>query len=177
MHKVINTKFLVGIVIILIIIVYVNYYTNYKKNYNILQTYLDNIDLSLVYEKYPIVIYDRVIKPAELTKTLFAYSYLYKKEYSIKGPFNPMINTSKHAIIWCPTTNITINIINPKFKNNFKWQKKVSTQSLKENEDSTVQYITIKLKKDQVLILPAFWIFDSTDTINIIQLDDLFSFF
>lgn len=171
------TKFLISIIIILVIIVYVNYYTNYKKDYNILQTYLDNIDLSLVYEKYPIVIYDRVINPSELIKTLFAYSYIYKKQYSIKGPFNPMINTSKHAIIWCPSDDIILNIINPKFKNNFKWEKKVSTLSLKDIDNSSVQYITIKLKKNQVLILPAFWIFDSTNTINIIQLDDLLSFF
>jgi len=171
------TKLLLSVIVILIIIVYVNYYTNYKKDYNILQSYLDNIDLSVVYEKYPIVIYDRVINPSELTKTLFAYSYIYKKQYSIKGPVNPMINTSKHAIIWCSDSDVTINIINPKFKNNFKWEKKVATQPLKNMEDTTVQYVTIKLKKDQVLILPAFWIFDSSNTINIIQLDDILSFF
>ncbi len=171
------TKILISVIVILVIIVYVNYYTNYKKDYNIIQTYLDNIDLSVVYEKYPIVIYDRVINPAELTKTLFAYSYIYKKQYSIKGPFNPMINSSKHCIIWNADNDITLNIINPKFKNHFTWNKKVSKDSLADMNDTTIQYITIKLKKDQVLILPAFWIFDSNTSINIIQMDDLLSFF
>ncbi len=171
------TKILISVIIILIIIIYVNYYTNYKKDYNILQTYLDNIDLALIYEKYPIVVYDRVINPPELTKTLFAYSYIYKKQYALKGPFNPVINTSKHAILWSPDSDLTVNIINPKFKQHFKWVKKMSSQPLKDIQDNTVQYVTIKLKKNQIIILHAFWIFDSSNTINIIQMDDLLSFF
>lgn len=170
------TKILIIILIILVILIYIYYYNNYKSDYNILQTYLNEIDLNLVYEKYPIVIYDKVINPHELLNTLFMYTYLFKKEAKIK-PIYPTINQSKHIILWNPNVDILVNIINPKYSKVIKWHKnngyKISTSNFIDN--NKIQYITIKLKANQILILPAFWIFQCIDFTNIIQLDDLIS--
>ena len=172
------TKVLVSVLVILIIIVYIHYYTSYKQDYNILQTYLNSVDLNLVYEKYPIVIYDRIINPDELTKTLFAYTYIFKSTRVCKGPTNPIYNSSKHLIIWSDQDSM-INIINPKYKNSFRWQRKdglsISTNPLSKIENASVQYVTVKLKRNQVLILPAFWMFDSSKDVSLIHLNDLLS--
>jgi hypothetical protein len=171
------TKTLIIIIIILIILIYFHYYNNYKNDYNIIQIYLDKINLSTIYEKYPIVIYDKIIEPKKLLNTLFAYSYIFKSEAKIK-PIMPTYNRSKHMILWNDTYDIYINIINPKYIKNIKWYKKnsykISTKPLSELDD--VQYITIKLKANQVLILPAFWIYQCDKYINIIQLDDFLSY-
>lgn len=174
------TKVLLGVLITLIIIVYIYYYNSYKRDYNILQTYLTSVDLSLVYEKYPIVIYDSIINPEELTKTLFAYSYIFRNNKVHYGQTNPIYNSSKHLIIWCEQDSI-INIVNPKYKEQFDWKKreglKIATVPLSNIKNTSIQYVTVKLKKHQVIILPAFWIFTSSKSVKMIQLDDLLSIF
>ena len=174
-----RTKILIGVLTTLIIIVYINYYNNYKQDYNILQSYLDNINLSLVYEKYPIVIYDQVCQPKTLLPTLFAYSYTFSKEVVIP-PKTLVYNHSKHLILWSSEADTIINIINPKYKKNIEWTKrqtlKVATNPI-EKLDESIQYITVKLKQHQILILPTFWIFDVNKKINGILLDDLISVF
>ena len=72
------------VIIILLVIIYINYYNKYKLDYLILQTNLDKIDLNLIYEKYPIVIYDKIINPKDLLKTLFVYTYIFKNIIIIK---------------------------------------------------------------------------------------------
>ena len=167
----------IGVLIVSIVVIYINYYNSYKQDYNITQSYLDSIDLSLVYEKYPIVIYDKVCQPQKLLTTLFAYSYMFSKQLVIQ-PGTPIYNHSKHLILWSNASDLIVNLINPKYKDTIQWSKrdplKTSTFPL-EKLDKDIQYVTLKLKQDQVLILPAFWIFDSNKTINAIFLDDLLS--
>jgi hypothetical protein len=80
-------------------------------------------------------------------------------------------------IIWNADNDILINIINPKYIKNIVWQTKnkyrISTKPL--DDLNEVQYITVKLKSNQVIILPAFWIYQCDDYTNIIQLNDLLS--
>lgn len=171
------TKTLVVILVVLVVAIYMQYYNNYKSDYNILQTYLDNIDLNVLFEKYPIVIYDRVLDPRQLLKTLFVYTYTFKKEF-ILNPVTPVYNGSKHMIIWSQDKDVSVNIINPKYKGRIKWTRTKgatsSTVPLTEL-DNEIQYVTVKLKTNQIMILPAFWIFDASSRVNVIQLDDLLS--
>lgn len=170
------TKILVGVLILLVIIIYVNYYTSYKSDYNIMQTYLDKVDISIIYEKYPVIIYDRLLKPEDLTQTLFAYSYIFKRRIDLNAPVNPIYNGSKHMLVWSPWHDCTINVINPKYKKQFEWKKiKGIKTSINPLTESSVQYVTVKLKKYQVAIIPAFWIIDSDVDISVIQLDDFLS--
>jgi hypothetical protein len=136
----------------------------YNNDYQILQIYLDNFKLDNLYEKYPIIIYDQVYKVNDLLKTIFAYSFLFKKELDIQ-PEKVYKNIYKYLLI-SSDDNVSIKIINPKYKKDIK-------NSLQE---CNVQYVTIKLKENQVLILPALWYY-STDNIDIkaIGLDDILS--
>lgn len=173
-----TSHILILIITILILVIYINYYNKYKKDYQLIQTHLDKIDLDILNEKYPIIIYDRIINPNDLLKTLFKYIYIFKKFIKIK-PIFPTINYSKYMLIWNNDEDIMINIINPKYYKLISWKKinsfKISKYSLYDNELEKVQYITISLKKNQVFILPPFWIYQSNSYINIIQLNDIIS--
>jgi hypothetical protein len=174
---------IIAVIVFFICVIYVNYYTSYKLDYNITQSYLDSIDISVLHERYPIIIYDQICKPSKLLTTLFAYSYVFSKQETISTGL-PIYNPSKYLILWSDNSNVVLNIINPKYKKNIQWSKKntysIATIPL-ENLDKNIQYITVKLKQHQVIILPAFWIFDldkNTNTkINGIFLDDTLSFF
>lgn len=165
-----HTKTLVIILVSLIILIYIHYYYKYKTEYDIIQTYIDNIDIQLLYEKYPIVIYDQLKEPKDLLKTLFNYSYIYKKESIINSNY-PVLNKSKYLILWNYHNDFMINIISPKYKHLLKKDTLLS-------DLSEIQYISVKLKQNQVIILPTFWIFESQDQkFNAIYLDDLISLF
>ena len=149
-----TTKLLLALLATLIIIMYVYYYKNYKKDVVILQTYLDQADINLLYEKYPVVIYDQIIDPRELLKTLFQYSYMFQTDEVI-DPDTTIVSKSKFTLVW--------------------YSGKVQEDLILQVMCPGSQDISIKLKKQQVVILPAYWGFKSDIPINCIRLDDLLS--
>lgn len=177
-----TTKVLFIFLIILIICIYVHYYSKYNISYEIIQTYLDKINLDLLYEKNPIVIYDSIKTPNQLLKTLFKYSYIFKNEYNIQHN-NVILNRYKFSYLYCTGNNdCYVNLINPSYKSRFlKWRKDHYSHDMisdTELEKTNVEYITIKLKPLQVLIIPSQWLIQSTNIQTIIHkvnLDDIFS--
>lgn len=179
------TRLLIIIVIILVVLIYAQFYAKYNKGYNITQTYLDKINLNLLYERNPIIIYDSIKTPKQLLKTLFKYSYLTKNEYNVNTR-NIYQSKSKFSFIY-HTTQLTqhetvlVNLINPIFKSDFKeWKKNengvlFTTTPL---EDTTVEFVSVKLKANQVLIIPSHWMFQIVDDDEVIKvdLDDLFTY-
>jgi hypothetical protein len=81
-------------------------------------------------------------------------------------------------LLWSPKQDVWLNIINPKYKKQIEWTRmngmKLSKLPLNKLDES-IQYVTVKLKMNQVVILPAFWIFDANADVNAIQLDDVLS--
>lgn len=163
-----TTKLLLITLVCLIVIVYYKYYKSYNDDYNIIQTFLENFNLELLYDKYPIIIYDQIVDPLSLTKTIFAYSYVFKKQNVIQ-PSLCYPNNSKFALIWNETNDSQIDIINPKYK------KYLNNKTLQEADE--VQYISIKLKPHQILIIPSLWIIHSNSPMEILQFDDIISKF
>ena len=158
-------KVFVFIIIVLISILYLQYYLKYKQDYQILQVYLDTFKLETLYEKYPIVIYDQIYDIEELLKTTLAYSYNFKKTFEIAAE-KVYRNASKYVLLFSEDSDIALKIVNPKYKKDIKQKM----------EDSNVQYITIKLKEKQVLILPALWYYQTNNMdVKAIGLDDLIS--
>jgi hypothetical protein len=172
-----TTKILIVIIAVLILAVYYQYYSKFNKGYEITQTYLDKVTINLLYEKSPIVIYDTLKNPTQLLKTLFKYSYAFKKEYTTEAS-KVYRSKSKHSIIYSSSEHSTLlNLINPKYKNNFTWNKgNNSNKSDTELKDTNVEYITIKLKQNQVVILPAHWIIQCESSLHKIDLDDPLSY-
>jgi hypothetical protein len=151
-----TTKLLLALLALLIIIMYVYYYKNYKKDVVILQTYLDKAGINIFYEKYPVVIYDQIIDPRQLLKTLFQYSYMFQTD-EIVDPDTTIVSKSKFTLVWYSGEahdDLILKVISP-------------------GQDSSD--ISIKLKKQQVVILPAYWGFQSNIQLNCIRLDDLLS--
>jgi hypothetical protein len=176
-----STKLLIIILVILIVCIYMHYYSKFNTSYEITQTYLDKITLDLLYERNPIVIYDSIKTPNQLLKTLFKYSYISKSEYKINHQ-NVIMNRQKTSFIYCTdNTDCYINLINPSYKKDFKWKKHDKTSDMISQtniEDTKVEYITIKLKPFQVLIIPSHWILQSTQqysSLHKVNLHDLFS--
>ena len=155
------------VVIILLIVIYTQYYMKYNTTYRIVQAPLNKVDENLLYEKYPIVVADRVVKPESLLSTLFKYKYLTNTFEMRPGSQNPYFVLNKYTIIYNNVEDIDINIIAPQYRNEFK--------GFKSNIDinsTQVQYVTIKLKKQQIIILPAFWIYQANLPHTVISLND-----
>jgi hypothetical protein len=156
--------FYVIIFIIILLFLILKYYLKYNEGYMVIQTFLNNIKSNdILFDKYPILIYDKIVNTNDILKSLFAYNYLTKKNKLYKN--NTLIyNKSKFSLIQCDEDCI-IDIINPKYK------KYIKNNSLKDSDN--VQYISIKLKKKQLLIIPLWWIYNSDKPINVIELDDI----
>ena len=151
------------IIIALLFIIYAQYYMKYKNDYQILQVHLEGLNLDTLYEKYPIVIFNKIYDVGELLKTVFAYSYNFEKK--VIAPVNTINrNLSKYLIV-TTDDDAHIKLINTKYKSNIK-------SSLAESD---LQYVTIRLKQHQVLILPSLWYYHSDRSLNAIGLDDIFS--
>ena len=151
------------VIVVLIILLYLQYYTKYKHDYQILQVYLDKIKLETLYERYPIVIYDQVDEFDDLLRTLFAYSYVFKSDFGIE-PDKVHRCAHKYLLLFSDTSDVLVEIINPKYKKDVR-------ESLAE---SNVQYVTIKLKHRQVLVMPALWYYHTkNNNVSGIGLDDL----
>ena len=179
------TRLLIIIVIVLVVLIYGQFYSKYNKGYNITQTYLDKINLNLLYERNPIIIYDSIKTPKQLLKTLFKYSFLAKNEYTInthniyqsKSKFSFVYHTGQRA----QHDNVMINLINPLFKKDFKdWKKNkhgaLFTTTLL--QETTVEFVSIKLKANQVLLIPSHWMIQVVDDEDVVKvdLDDLFTY-
>lgn len=161
------------ILVILVILFYVQYYSKYNYDYTIVQLYLDQITGNHLLEKNPIVIYDQVIEPAHLLKTLFKYTYVFSRSQNIYDKNHVYNNASKYILIYSKTESIDINIINPKYNKILALKKNKSLKTFSELDQ--VNYITVKLKPNQVLILPSLWSFHSYQNITTISLQDMFS--
>jgi hypothetical protein len=177
------TRLLILVVVVLVIVIYAQYYSKYNNGYNITQTYLDKINLNILYERNPIIIYDSIKTPKQLLKTLFKYSYISKNEYTITTP-HIYQSRSKFSFMYHIGQNTEIamvNLINPIYKNDFKeWRKNIkgvpfSNTSL---ESTSVEFVSIKLKPFQVLIIPSHWLLQVVNSEEVlkIDLDDVFTY-
>lgn len=157
-------KAFVIIISILIVLLYLQYYVKSKPDYQILQVFLDNFKLDTLYEKYPIVVYDQVYDVNELLKTVLAYSFVFKKEFAVDPGI--VYRNSHKFVVLSSDDSVSIKIINPKYKREIK--PKI--------EECNVQFVSVKLKPNQVLILPALWYYHTENMdVNAIGLDDLIS--
>lgn len=152
-------KLLSTIIILLIIYIYYHYYTTPRKDFKISQVYLDNIQPKVLNEKYPILIYDRIIEPKGLLDTLFKYAYQFSSEKPVMFNNQPMKASNKYTLVYNQLTNANVNIIHPFQKDNLK----------------DPEYVTIKLQQNQVIILPYGWFFYADLPMQLITLDDVFS--
>lgn len=173
-----GTKVLLSVVVILIVCLYTQYYSKYNKKYEIIQSSLSNISLDLLYERNPIIIEDTIANPRHLLKTLFKYSYTFVKEMDVTTT-NIFKIKSKFCLVYSVDTNtpsVQLNLVNPIYneKNTFKWKTSADglmTTSTPLNE-TNIEYITLKLKPNQPVIIPTHWLAQTDHPMHKIDLDD-----
>lgn len=178
-----GTKVLLSVVVILVVCLYVQYYSKYNKKYEIVQASLSNITLDLLYERNPIIIEDTIANPRHLLKTLFKYSYTFVREMDVTT--NQIFKIkSKFCLVYAVDQNIPsvqLNLINPIYdkQSRFKWNTSANsliTTSTLLNE-TNVEYITLKLKPNQPVIIPTHWLAQTDHPMHKIDLDDVVSCF
>ncbi len=152
------------IVFVLIIIVHYKYYIQVNESYEIVQIFLNRLTVDILKEKHPVIIYDQLIDPNEFIKIFFKYMYISSREDTLSTS-EYITNKSKFFIIWNSDQDkvCNVDIISPKYKN---------------ISDENFQFITAKLKFNQVLILPTHWTVRNSDEgkqLKYIQLDGPFS--
>jgi hypothetical protein len=162
------TKVLLVFTICLVLLVYIQHYRKHNTAYKIIQSSLDKIDINTLYERYPIIISDKIVDPTKLIDTLFKYSYAFKAIRTQNGSPIPYRTLNKYLIIYNIKNDIDINIISPFYQKDFH----NNTTAL---ANSNVEYVTIKLKKQQVLILPSYWLYQTMQPHHTIAFNDPFS--
>lgn len=161
------------IIIFLIVVLYLQHYTYTRKDFKILQVYLDNVTSSQLYEKYPLLIYDRVVEPEKLLGSLFKYLYVSTTFLVLKGGANVYCTPFKYCMLYSPLEDIDLQLMLPSNAKQFMFKpEKGVWRSQELIETKMVQYVTIKLKKQQVLVLPPYWLFQTASPIRAICLHD-----
>lgn len=176
--KVAATKWLLIILTIGLLGLYIQYYASFSKTFQIIQASLDHISIDTLQERQPIIIQDRLVDPSSLTSTLFKWTWAFKQTEHVKGSPYITIVHNKYTILFNSVRDILVNIIpadNKKLATPF--QKGGSAvrkyrRSLHSINDSNVVYVTIKLKKQQCIVLPAHWMYHTVDDHNAIYLND-----
>ncbi len=164
------------VMLILILIFYFQYYLKYNNAYRIIQSDINKIDANVLYERYPTIISDRIVNPNDLLKTLFKYTYVFKANSIQSGDMKPTLSINKYTIIYNNKNDIDINVILPSYRSEFKYKYQNNLFKADKILDGTnIQYVTIKLKKQQVLILPSFWIYQTNTPHHSICLNDPFT--
>jgi hypothetical protein len=170
------TKILASIAILLIVFVYVSYYAKYNTDIDIVQSYIDQLNPNLLYERNPIVVYEPIVDPRHLLTTLFKYQYTFSKEYTTV-PGYLYIAHSKFSILYSDISDTTIQLISPINKKKITWKpaKNSTYVSNDQLEKNNIPFVDVKLKQRQVIILPSHWIVGSNTPLQKIDLNDMTS--
>lgn len=141
----------------LICFVYLKHYFKSNSSFEIIQTPISKLTPSLLFEKSPIVISEPIVQPIHLTKSIFKYMYICKKEKNITIDKLYTCN-GKYCILYPTEDDAHIHINHP----NHKEEK----------------FQSVKLYKNQCIVLPMFWKFKTHDpNIHSIDLFDIFTFY
>lgn len=171
-----STSTLILVLVTLVLVLYVQHYTRYKNDFKIIQATLAKVDAKQLYEKYPMIIYDQIVEPEKLLTTLFAYLHTRKKFMLVPGGEAIYFTPCKYTLLYSAIEDVQINIIMPKYRKELTFIRERDLWKSKELlNDTQVHYATVKLKKQQIMILPAFWMFQSQQPLRCICLDDPFS--
>jgi hypothetical protein len=166
---------LIYLTIIVFICFYIQGYLQASKEIQIIQTTLSSFKPSLLYEKNPIYIYDRIVNPADLFNTIFKYQYMYHI-LSLSNENFVKKNMSRYVVIYNdsddvvdvtlihPSNNKSITYFNANLqKKNYKVSKNPSDALQK------VPNIKVILKPNNTLILPINWTYHTAQN-NILEI-------
>jgi|TARA_Y100000389_G_scaffold204971_1_gene261437 hypothetical protein len=133
------------------IVSYMKVYFKKKNDFRIIQTNVSDLHPSMLCEKYPIYIDDRIVNIEELLMSIFKYETLFKK-YLRYAHINTSIKTKcKFTLIH----NNNDNIANLYIKNEY-------------------DYVQIKLYPYNTFVIPLHWEYKIDSECDITELNDFF---
>jgi hypothetical protein len=160
---------LVLILIAMIAIIYFRYYLSANPHFEILQSSIENVKPSLLFEQSPLIIEEPLVNPGSLTKTLFKYLYVLKRDVATTLPNVLMKNKAKYLIISPISDAGVIQISHPR-------HSALIRRAIQKKDIRQVPIANVKLNPNQCMILPMHWWY-KTDTSQYrkIELDDVLS--
>ena len=155
-----DTRKLVFIIMCLIIFIYVRFFTSVATSMKIVQLPLIDLTPSVLMQKNPIIIDERIVNPMHLLHANFKYLYIYKKIKTFEENNIYKQNTSRFFIICSKVDDNIVDIVHPKF-----W-----------NGDEP-HFIEIRLHANMCMVLPYKWWYRFRDGKEIlsISLEDTLS--
>jgi hypothetical protein len=110
-----GTHKLVLIMIILIAFIYLRYYVGVVNTIKILQAPVSELTPSLLMQRFPIVIEDRIVNPLSLLQTVFKWQYLYKRVTTMESSSEAYRrNDARYLLLFSNREGASIEIANPK---------------------------------------------------------------
>lgn len=148
------------IIISILLLIYTICYFYPTKTLSINQTTVDKFNLNLLYERHPILIYDKIQNISQIIDKWFKYNII---SQSTSQNLNWYFNHHKYCILYILQDG-EIHICNP-YTN--------ITNSIPCNDSSIV---TLNLKKNQIVIIPYRWYIFSDIPTHIIYAHDIITF-
>lgn len=147
---------LISFLVLLIIIVYIKHTIQINNTFEIIQTEIESLHPSMIDERLPIIISESMVNPYMLTKTTFAYRFLFTYNFKNESVGKLIKNNNKYLIMYHDSPTV-IDVYHPNY----------------ENQDNL--FIQMKLKEKQVLILPMQWYYRCHSPTTCIALNDILS--
>jgi hypothetical protein len=113
------------------------YYLKPASNTTIVQPKLSEFEIKLLFEKNPIIIEERIVQPKEILDAFFKYLYTYKTQLPSSSKWRQ--NKARYLVIHNAEY---LQIAHPSNKGN-----------------PTPNYIDIRIQPNQLIILPALWLY------------------
>ncbi len=139
-------------ILILIAIVYIRFGLKVNPKFELIQTFLDSFHPSMLLELVPIIINEPIVDPSLLKSTIFAYSFIISRRAIIR-PDLKYKNKCRYTIIFGEQSPTLVDIYHPFMS----------------------ESISVKLKMNQVMIIPYRWLYKCSTTCTSISLMDFMS--
>lgn len=178
-------KILIVFIIILIISIYINYDLKYNDNFQIVQLSSNKINQDILYEKYPIIIEDKINDMDDFINVVMPYEKIYKNKFIYNKKNNVNQNLTNYLLIHNSNiTPIEVYISHPRNANKFNWSSSnsnnynISNYIVNNfNNINEIQFVKIILKPKQTIILPKFWLFTINGKVTLYSLFGFINYF
>lgn len=153
------------IIIIIITLVYIvlSFYLKHNDRLDIAQCRLADLSMDLLYEKTPVIVSEQLMDPTHLLSSLFRYSYAYSRRALVRSGESYTCR-SKFTVMWCGTNDTQLDLI---------------AASSPRPDDVRVfyecpgaEFVTVKLRRNQAMILPPHWSVIVTSDVSVLEIDD-----
>lgn len=147
-------------------------------SFALLQTDLQHFNSSLLQQKLPIILEDKIVDIEEVVANMFKYLYVSRyNDTSLSFPFQIVVCNSKYTLLYnnSPNQPFHIRIYHPRHVNN----RSTNPSLLSINTHSTVlqqfdaMYQIVRLHPSKMIIIPHKWGYSIDDDVTSVHPENL----